>query len=461
MKPNIKSILRASVPIVVDFGAQVLMWTLEPILVGHIAVSAMARFYPGMGASGVDALTAVGVVIQIVLYTCTILLTFVFGATILINKLLGAGRKDEANHFLGQTLFTAMFPAIGIALVWYFFSPFIFRTILGTSAAVTAICVDYFRVIAWFAPFVIMNFVAIGIVRGSGDTHLSMITGLMVNAIHLVLAICLIYGLWFFPEFGVRGAALAAGIGHTIGFLFTYSIILRGKSVLTFTWHDFRSINRRSILEIIKTGTPSTLEQLSWMTGMTIVIGFSTRLGSNEAAAHIVALTFQRLFAIMYLAFGTSALTLVGRRYGGREFKRARQTVNMFTWLVGSVVLFLSAVIYFRARYLAIIFTTDPTVVTLCTRILKIVAFVQIPKALSYIFSFSLRGVGENQYPMYLAFIGVLAFEVILGFNLAFTFSLSLAGLWIAAGADEVFKVSFAVRRFRGRIRSLISSQAA
>ncbi len=434
-----------------------MMWTVEPMLVGHLALSTMHKFYPGLGASGVDALTALGNVVQIILFTCTILLTFVFGATIIINKWLGAGRKEHANHFLGQTLFTSMFPAIGISLIWYFSAPFIFSTILGASPAVTVICVDYMRTVAWFAPFIIMNFVAIGIVRGAGDTHLSMMIGLLANIIHLVLAILLVYGLWGFPHMGVRGAALAAGIGHTIGFFFTYSVILRGKSVLTFRWHDFRSVRRKTIVQIIKTGIPSTLEQLAWMTGMTVVIGFSNRLGVAAAAAHIVALTFQRLFAVMYLAFGTGALTLVGQRFGAKEYKRAGKTANLFVALVGCLVLLLTAVIYFRARYFVIIFTTDPDVIELCVKVLQIVAFVQIPKAMSYIFSFSLRGVGENKYPMYLAFIGVFAIEIVLGFNLAFTFGFALYGLWVAAGIDELFKSLLAIRKFRSRIKALVT----
>ena len=56
---------------------------------------------------------------------------------------------------------------------------------------------------------------------------------------------------------------------------------------------------------------------------------------------------------------------------------------------------------------------------------------------------------------MYLAFFGVIFFQVLLGYNLAFTAGLSLAGLWIAAGVDELFKVSMFMRRFSKRIRKL------
>jgi len=108
-----------------------------------------------------------------------------------------------------------------------------------------------------------------------------------------------------------------------------------------------------------------------------------------------------------------------------------------------------------------IIYTTNPDVISLCTTILRIVALVQIPKAMSYIFSFSLKGVGENHYPMYLAIGGVVLIEMILGFNLAFTFGLGLAGLWIATGIDEAAKTTLAMRRFRKRIRFLIAEAAA
>ncbi len=455
MRSNLGSILKTSIPIVVDIGAQIIMWTIEINLVGHISPELMARSYGATEATGVDALTAVGNVVQIILLTCTALLIFIFGATIIINKLIGENRREEANHFLGQALFTTLFAAIGIAVIWHLLAPFLFNVILGTSVSVASIGVDYFRILSYFAPFIIMNFVAIGIVRGAGDTHLSMLTALIVNTLHLVLALLLIFGISFFPALGVRGAALAAGIAHTVGCCFTFIVILRGRSVLTFKWSDFTTIRRKSIVKVFKTGIPITLEQLAWMIGITIVIGYSNRLGTVAAAAHIIILTFQRLFSILYQAFGMGALTLVGQRYGANEHDYAKQTTTMFFWLVGGVVLFLSAVIFFRAHYLVIIFTSDPDVVMLCERVLKVAAIVQIPKALSFVYSYSLRGVGENRYPMYLALIGILAFEVILGFNLAFTFGLSLIGLWLAQGVDEVFKVSLAIRRFHGRIKEL------
>jgi putative MATE family efflux protein len=455
MKSSIGSILKTSIPILIDLAAQILMWTIEINFMGHLAADSLGRLYPGLEATGIDALTAVGDVIHIIVLTCSVLLIFVFGATIIINKLIGSGQREEADHFLGQALFTTLFAAIGISAIWYALSPFLFRVLLGASPAVSSIGIDYFRTLSLFAPFIIMNFVAIGIVRGAGDTHLSMITALLVNSIHLVLAFLLIFGIYIFPELGPRGSALAAGIAHTIGCFFTFSVILRGRSVLKFKWSDFKSVRRESIGKVFKTGLPITLEQLAWTIGMTIVIGYSNRLGTVAAAAHMIILTIQRLFSILYQAFGMGALTLVGQLYGANEHDHAKRTTVMFFWLVGGVVLFLAGMTFFRSYYFAVVFTSEPEVVELCTSVLKVAAAVQIPKALSYVYSFSLRGVGENRYPMYLAIVGVLLFEVLIGYNLAFTLGLSVAGLWIAQGGDEIFKVILAAKRFGRRHRQL------
>ena len=61
---------------------------------------------------------------------------------------------------------------------------------------------------------------------------------------------------------------------------------------------------------------------------------------------------------------------------------------------------------------------------------------------------------------MYLAFIGVFAIEVVLGFNLAFTFGFALYGLWAASGIDELAKSLLAIRKFRSRIKALVATQA-
>ena len=56
---------------------------------------------------------------------------------------------------------------------------------------------------------------------------------------------------------------------------------------------------------------------------------------------------------------------------------------------------------------------------------------------------------------MYLAIIGVFVFEIVFGYTLAFVFGLSIMGLWMAQGFDELFKFGLGARRFRWRHRQL------
>ena len=62
------------------------------------------------------------------------------------------------------------------------------------------------------------NFVALGIIRGAGETRLAMFVNLSVVLLNALLAPILIFGLLGFPRLEVRGAALAMGIAHSLGF---------------------------------------------------------------------------------------------------------------------------------------------------------------------------------------------------------------------------------------------------
>ena len=84
----LKNLLKTSLPAVVDLSSQTIMWTIEAILIGRISAAAFG---------------GVGMAIQVILVTMTVLLTFVVGASLIINRSLGASEQREANHIFAQT----------------------------------------------------------------------------------------------------------------------------------------------------------------------------------------------------------------------------------------------------------------------------------------------------------------------------------------------------------------------
>jgi Na+-driven multidrug efflux pump len=83
-------------------------------------------------------------------------------------------------------------------------------TLMGASTDVLALIRDYMLV--WYAGFVLVlvPMVAIGAVRGTGETRLQARLMMISAAINLVLDPLLIFGWLGFPRLELQGAALAS-----------------------------------------------------------------------------------------------------------------------------------------------------------------------------------------------------------------------------------------------------------
>lgn len=403
-----------------------------------------------MGHLGAEALAGVGMAAQVVIFTSTLLLTFIMGSSIIVNQHLGAGKVEEANHFLGQSVMISTFFSLGISVLWYFAAPLIFRTILGAEAQAASLGVGYLRVIAYFGPLVIVNFVSVGILRGAGDTHLSMIVNLAINGINVVLTPLLVYGLFGFPRLEVRGAALATGLAHSIGFAITFTLLLSHRSVLSLRMKDLKTVNLRSSRQLFFMGAPITLEQMAWVTGQMFVMGYAARLSTVALATHQVLLRLQAVISMLYQGIGMGAMTLTGKSLGANQRERARMVGTVSSRIVFITVVLVAGILFFLSKPIMYLFTSDQRVIRLGVLLLGLVAVIQVPKALNIVISGNLRGAGDIRWLMLVTILGVLIFEVLGAWGLGLWFGLGLVGLWLATGIDESSRSLANYLRYRG-----------
>lgn len=410
------------------------MWTIEAILIGKISAAAFA---------------GVGMAVQIMLVVLTVLLTFIVGSSIIINRYLGAGDTWEANHILGQALMLGIILNLIIALVWYFGGPTIFKLIKEGGSEARQAGLIYLKTLALFAPVVLTNFVALGVIRGAGDTRHAMTINLSINTLNLILAPIFIFGLFGFPRLEVRGAALAMGTAHSLGSFATLYLLRSRKSVLFLSFRELTTPNFKTFRRLFNAGIPTTVEQLMWAFGQLVVTGYAAVLGIHMLAAHQVFLRIQNILSMFYLGFGMGAMTLVGKNVGADDPKAAEKTAvtaNLVV-LVFAVMVFLLLVLF--RRPLVTVFTSDPDVVRIGASVMIVFALVQIPKALDGVLIGNLRGVGDLKWLMWLTIASVVLLEIGLNWVLVFTLGYSLMALWMVHLLDEFLRTVVNTWRFR------------
>ncbi|MDW7680637.1 MAG: MATE family efflux transporter [bacterium] len=434
-KPLAK-ILKTSIPAVIDLSSQTVFFTIEAILIGRISSAAFA---------------GQGLAIQIIIAFLTVLITFIVGSSLIIARHIGADQRHEANHVFSQSVMISVVISIVFAFVWYFGGIYIFKFIEeGGSLEAQQAGISYLRIIALFAPIIITNLVAVGCIRGAGDTHLSMVVNVSINCLNLVLAPLLIFGWFGFPRWEVEGAAFALGISHSVGFLMTLYIIRTRKSVLFLSFKEMSRPNFKTFKRLIKTGIPTTVEQLLWAIGLLIVSVYAAMLGKDYLAAHMAFNKIQNVLSMAYLGLSMGAMTLMGQNLGAEKSELAERTARTTSW-VGFVFSILIAVflIGFTKQVLSI-FVPESEVLRIGTNAMIVFALVQIPKAVDGVVIGNLRGAGDLKWLMLITFLGVITLEI--GFNwvVAFVFQWGVVGLWSVHLIDEILRLMLNYWRFRG-----------
>lgn len=419
---TLKQVIKTSIPAAIDLSSQTITWLIEAVFMGQLSAMALA---------------GVGIAQQFVVLTFSVLLTFVVGSSIIIVRYLGANDSWNANHILGQALFIGVMSSIIIGLFWYFVVPLLFHLIREEGSLARYYGQVYIQTVAYFAPIIITNFIALGILRGVGETMLTMTISLIINSINLLLDVLLIFGLLGFPRLETRGAALAVGIAHCIGFLITIIYLRNRKSSLFLAVMEITSPKLVTFKKLFKLGVPTTIEQFVWSIGQLILSFFAARMSVSALAAHQVMLRIQSVLSMLNWGFAIAGMTLVGKNIGANDFKEARRCGKM----VGKVALINSAVIglliFIFAEPALSIFTSDQDVIYLCKTILLAFVILQMPKAVNTAYSGNLRGSADLNWLMWLAVGAVLINELTGAYILSFVFGVGLVGLWIIQIIDE------------------------
>ncbi len=410
------------------------MWTFEAILIGKLSAGAFGGH---------------GMAVQIIVVVLTLLLTFIVGSSIIINRYLGANNTWEANHIMGQALILGIIMSVIIAAGFYWGAELIFQLVGEGGEQARNAGVTYLRTVAFFAPLVLTNFVALGIIRAAGETRIAMTINLSVVAFNFVLAPMLIFGLLGLPRLEVRGAACAMGIAHSLGSLATFYALRSHRCCLFLSFKELTTPNAKTFKRLFNAGIPTTVEQLVWALGQLVVTGYAASLGVVVLAVHQVFLRIQAILSMFYLGFSIGAMTLVGKNIGAADRKGAFRTAfaaNRVV-LVFSVAVFV--VMVMLRRWLVEIFTSEAEVVALGSSAIIIFALVQIPKALDGVLIGNLRGVGDLKWLMVVTALSVILFEVSLNWFLVFVCNYSLMALWSVHLTDEVTRSIINFLRFR------------
>jgi putative MATE family efflux protein len=270
----------------------------------------------------------------------------------------------------------------------------------------------------------------------------------LVNSLNLLLAPLLIFGLFGMPRLEVRGAALAAGIAHSVGFATTFYLLRSRKLQLFLSFRELATPKWNSFKELFQNGLPTTIEHLTWALGQLIVTSYAAGIYVVVLSTHTVFVRIQAVLSMVYMGFALGAMSIMGKNLGAAQNDLAYRMARTAHRVMAVLVLTLVSLMMLFSKEIIHVFTTDPATVALGRKAIFI--FAQIPKALNNVIAGNLRGIGDLKWLMWSTIIFVVCVEV--GFNWisAFILGWGLYGIWGVQTMDETIRLGLNYWRFHG-----------
>ena len=252
------------------------------------------------------------------------------GGTALVSKLMGEGKKDEANStFSMMVLFTLLLGIVLSAVGFLTMRPVSY--FLGATDAMIDDCVLYGRIVTGFTFAFMLQNVFQSFFIAAEKPRLGLIVTVAAGVTNMVLdALFIAVFNW-----GVAGAAIATGLSQCVGGVLPLIYFLRPNDSLL----RFRptSLRLRPILQACGNGSSELMSNISSsLVGMLYNFQLMRLIGEDGVSAYGVLMYVQFIFVAIFIGYSIGCAPVVSFHFGAQNHSELKSLLRKSTLLMAS-----------------------------------------------------------------------------------------------------------------------------
>jgi putative MATE family efflux protein len=376
------------------------------------------------------------------------------GATTVVGRAVGAGDTEAARRATVGLITVSAGIGLLLAVFGLASRDLVCALMTGTgpeAAPTRELARIYLTVVFPTAPLVLAGEAGIAALQASGDTRTPMRIGIAAGATNLGLSWLLLFGLPLvgLPGLGMAGAALGTAASFVVmGILVAVALLAPGGLIgpvgrqLARRWSGARSHVADQLRRIGRVSLPGLGEKLLFHTGFMVFAGLVGHLGETAMAANQSLLAIESLGFIGAGGFGVAAGALVAQKLGAGAPREARQAGWLSAGLGMAALGAVGLVFLIVPEQLVGLFSSDPDVVALGARCLRIAALAQPLMAVTDALAGALRGAGDTVSPMVVALLGPVVVRLAACYLLAVVLDMGLVGIWLGTTLDWLVRAA-------------------
>ena len=357
---------------------------------------------------GTEALASVGgSSAQIINVLVGFFVAMTAGASVVIGQIYGAGRKEELNSAIGNSLAALTLLGIVLAAVGLAASPALLR-LLNTPEETVEGAILYLRIYFLGVPFMLVLNMESSILRAVGDSFhpfLYMVAGCVLNIV-LDLLFVVAFG-W-----GIAGVAIATVAAQVLN-----TALLTGQ--LTREGKEYRLMIRNLklkgvyLVNMLRLGIPSGLQSSMYSVSNMIIQVAVNSLGTVTVASWAMSGKTDGIYWAVSNAMGAAITSFIAQNRGAGRMDRVKQCVKQGLIMDFAVTAFISTLLMVFGIPMLRILTPDEAVVEKTYEIMSYFVPFYFTWVLVEVLSAVLRGAGDAVYPVLIVGTGICLFRVL------------------------------------------------
>ena len=312
-----------------------------------------------------DALLVAGVSLCAPIFMILMAFGNIFGqgGSSLISRLLGQERREDVRRVSAFCFWIALLTGAAVGgLLLCFRDPFL--RLLGSSPDTLPYAREYGTVLLLGAPFLVVNFIHMNLLRCDGLPTFSMCGTLIGAVVNVILDPLMI------KSMGASGAALATVIGYACSDLFLLWIVLRRSASL--------SVKPRVKIEgvffrdIVAIGITAAITNIASSVCTMLLNQKLLTFGDDRIAAMGIVLKVTMIVQMILVGFSFGGVPLFGFLAGAGEKEKRRQLFRFCIYFLSGLALTMTILVILLAPWLLGRITPDPALVRLAVPMLRL-----------------------------------------------------------------------------------------
>ncbi|MFP2906933.1 MATE family efflux transporter [Pyxidicoccus sp. 3LFB2] len=432
--PVRRAIFLLSVPMVLEMVMESIFAVVDVFFVGRL---------------GADAVATVGLTESLLTIIYAAAMGLSIGATALVSRRIGEGDPERAARTAVQAIGLGLVLAVPLAVAGVVFARPL-MALMGGSPWVLEHGVRYTQVMLGGMGSVLLLFLINAIFRGAGDAAISMRVLWLANAINIVLAPLLIFGVGPFPELGVMGAAVATTFGRTCGVGYQLYRLARGDGRLQLR-REHLKLEPGTMLAMVRMSGAGTAQSLVNTVSWVVLARIVSTFGSAAVAGYTIALRIVLFALLPSWGLSNAATTLVGQSLGSRQPERGEHAVWTAARINAAFLGSLGLLFIVFARPLVSAFAHEPEVIAHASTALRLVSSGFLFYAFGMVVTQAFNGAGDTTTPTVLNICCFWLLELPLAWVLSVPLGMGPSGAFLSISvAFSVLAVAAVILFRRG-----------